>query len=185
MSELQIIQDIQNGNTAKFSLLVEKYQTLVFRTVLGFVHVKEDAEDLTQEVFLNAYQSLPKFQGNAEFSTWLYRIAVNLSLNHLNRSKRNLILDLAEEVAHLIFSRESGDKNPQQELEQSERDAAIRRAIDSLPDKQRTAFVLSKYDDLSQKEIAAVMQCSEGSVEQLLQRAKQKLQKKLASFVGK
>ncbi len=185
MSEEKIIQEILEGNISKFKLLVEKYQDLVFRTSMGFVHNKEDAEDLTQDVFTRAFLSLKTFNGDAEFSTWLYRITVNTSINHLNRIKNRGLLHLAEEILQNLFNRASDDKNPQQQLEQSERDNAIRKAIDALPEKQRTAFVLSKYDDLTQKEIAAIMQSSEGSVEQLLQRAKSNLQKKLSPIVGK
>jgi len=185
MSEQEIIQDILKGDHSKFELFVVKYQTMVFRTAMGFVHNKEDAEDLTQDVFISAFQSIASFQGNSEFSTWLYRITVNTSINHLNRNKHSAFLQFAGDLLQNFFSKESGDKNPHQQLEQSERDTAIRKAIDSLPEKQRTAFVLSKYDDLTQKEIAAIMQSTEGSVEQLLQRAKTNLQKKLISVVGK
>jgi RNA polymerase sigma-70 factor (ECF subfamily) len=185
MSEQEIIQAIINGDQSKFEWLVEKYQTMVFRTAMGFVHTKEDAEDLTQDVFICAFQSLASFQGNSEFSTWLYRITVNISINQLNRNKHRAFLQFTGDLLQNPFNRESGNRNPHQELEQTEQDAAIRKAIDSLPDKQRTAFVLSKYDDLPQKEIAAIMQCSEGSVEQLLQRAKANLQKKLSTIVGK
>jgi len=185
MSEQQIIQAILNGDNSKFELLVEKYQTMVFRTALGFVHSKEDAEDLTQDVFISVFQSIRSFQGNSEFSTWLYRITVNTSINHLNRNKRKAFLQIAGDLLQNIFNKESGDNNPHQELEQTEQNRAIQKAIDSLPEKQRTAFVLSKYDDLTQKEIAAIMQSTEGSVEQLLQRAKTNLQKKLKPVVGK
>ena len=185
MSEQQIIQAILNGDHSKFELLVVKYQSMVFRTAMGFVHSKEDAEDLTQDVFVRAFQSLSSFQGNSEFPTWLYRITVNTSINQLNRNKHRTFLQIAGDMLQSMFNKETGDRNPHQELEQTEQDTAIRKAIDSLPEKQCTAFVLSKYDDLPQKEIAAIMQCSEGSVEQLLQRAKTSLQKKLSTIVGK
>ncbi len=185
MSEQQIIQEIVEGNSSKFRLLVEKYQNMVFLTAMGFVHNKEDAEDLTQDVFIRAFQSLKSFNGDAEFSTWLYRITVNTSINHLNKIRNRGFMHFAEDIFQSLFNRASDDKNPQQRLEQTERDGAIRKAIDTLPEKQRTAFVLSKYDDLSQKEIAAILQSTEGSVEQLLQRAKSSLQKKLNPLVGK
>jgi RNA polymerase sigma-70 factor (ECF subfamily) len=185
MPEQQIIQEILEGNNSKFKLLVEKYQNMVFRTTIGFVHNKEDAEDLTQDVFIRAFQSLKTFNGDAEFSTWLYRITVNTSINHLNKTKNRGLLHFAEVIFQNIFNRASEDKNPQQQMEQTERDKTIRKAIDALPEKQRTAFVLSKYDDLTQKEIAVIMQSTEGSVEQLLQRAKSSLKKKLSPVVGK
>ena len=97
-----------------------------------------------------------------------------------NKSKSKGLFHFAEDLLLNIFNKASEDKNPQQQLEQNECNEAIRNAIDALPEKQRTAFVLSKYDDLTQKEIATIMQSTEGSVEQLLQRAKSNLQKKLS-----
>jgi RNA polymerase sigma-70 factor, ECF subfamily len=189
MSEQEVlqetIQEILNGKLSKFEGLVTKYQTLVFRTAMGFVHNKEDAEDLTQDVFNSAFKSLANFQGNFAFSTWLYRITVNTCINHLKRNKQRAFLQQAGEFVLQLFNTASGDNNPHQQLEESEQHASIRMAIDSLSEKQQTAFVLSKYDDLPQKEIAAIMQCSEGSVEQHLQRAKTNLKKKLAHLVGK
>lgn len=140
---------------------------------------------MTQDIFIKAFQSLRTFNGEAEFSTWLYRISVNTSINQLNKIKNRGFIHFAEEVLQNLFNKASDDKNPQQQLEQTESDKAIRKAIDSLPEKQRTAFVLSKYDDLTQKEIATIMQSTEGAVEQLLQRAKISLQKKLNPIVGK
>lgn len=185
MTEQQIIQAILSGDHSKFEWLVEKYQAMVFRTAMGFVHNKEDAEDLTQDVFIRVFQAFKTFNGDAEFSTWLYRITVNTSINHLNKIKNKGLLHFAEDILQQLFNKASEDQNPQQQLEQTERDKAIRKAIDALPEKQRTAFILSKYDDLTQKEIAAIMQSTEGSVEQLLQRAKSRLQKKLSPIVGK
>ncbi|MDR3653822.1 MAG: RNA polymerase sigma factor [Paludibacter sp.] len=184
MSEQKLIQAILNGDSSKFELLVLKYQTMVFHTAMGFVHNREDAEDLTQDIFIHAFESLSSFKGNSEFSTWLYRISVNTSINQLKKRKRSQIFHFAEDLLQSIFNKESNDPDPEQYLIDIERNVAIRNAIDSLPEKQRTAFVLSKYDDLSQKEIAAIMHCSEGSVEQLLQRTKTSLQRKLSIKVG-
>lgn len=177
MSDEQLIQEILSGNTSAFKMLMEKYQLRVFRTVLGFVHSKEDAEDITQDIFMKAYQSLVFFKGESEFTTWLYRITANMSINFVNRNRKNRFLQSLED----IFYKPSGEKTPLEQLEESERDQRIRKAIDSLPEKQRTAFVLSKYEELPQKTIASVMNISEGAVEQLLQRAKNNLQKKLST----
>ena len=86
MNENELIKLILQGERDKFRIFVEKYQQLVFRTCMGFVHNKEDADDLTQEVFIQAYQSLPDFKMKSAFSTWLYRIAVNASLNKVRKS---------------------------------------------------------------------------------------------------
>lgn len=185
MHEIEIIQNIQAGKTNEFKRLVEKHQSIVFRTALGFVHIKEDAEDLTQEVFIRVFQSLDSFRGNAEFSTWLYRITVNICLNHLNKNRGRGIIQFAEDMMQSLFNKAGVNKNPVEELIEVERETAIRNAIDSLPEKQRTTFILSKYDELSQKEIAQIMQISEGAVEQHLQRGKINLQKKLRRLIGK
>jgi RNA polymerase sigma-70 factor (ECF subfamily) len=156
---------------------MEKYQLQVFRTVMGFVHTKEDAEEVTQDIFIRVYQSLSSFHHDAEFSTWLYRITVNMSLNFLRSNRKNRILQSLE----AIFSYRSEEKTPLEDMEQAERDRRIRMAIDALPEKQRMAFILSRYEELPQKKIAEVMNRSEGAVEQLLQRAKENLQKKLGT----
>ncbi len=168
-----------------FEKIVYDYQTMVFRTAMGFVHLKEDAEDLTQEVFLNAYSAWKTFRGDAEISTWLYRITVNICLTHVQRKSRKGIFQMTETALKYIFNKESEEKNPQQKLETNDKNKLIKEAIDSLPEKQRVAFILSKYDDLPQKRIANIMQVTEGAVEQLLQRAKNNLQKKLEQSIGK
>ena len=177
MSDEQLIKEIISGNQAAFMALMEKYQLQVFHTVMGFVHTKENAEEVTQDIFVRVYQSLSSFHHDAEFSTWLYRITVNMSLNFLHSNRKNRLLQSLETI---LFHR-SEEKTPLEKLELAERDKRIRMAIDSLPEKQRMAFILSRYEELSQKKIAAVMNRSEGAVEQLLQRAKENLQKKLST----
>jgi len=184
MSDQQVIDEVLLGNQSMFRLLVEKYQSMVFTTAMGFVHSKEDAEDLTQDIFVKAWEALSTYKGDAVFSTWLYRITINRCINHVEKNKRNIFLELAEEWMNKLFNTESTTKDSQQQMEEAEQDVAIRRAIDSLPVNQRTVFVLSAYDELPQKEIAVIMQRTEGAVEQLLQRAKTNLRKKLAHSVG-
>ncbi|MDD2284930.1 MAG: RNA polymerase sigma factor [Paludibacter sp.] len=185
MTETDIIHNIKNGDTDAFKLLVDKHQSMVFRTVMGFVHVKEDAEDLTQEIFITVFQSLDYFQGKAEFATWLYRIAVNISLNYVKKNRIRKLFNFAEEKLQPIFNQQDKCVNPEEQIIRSEIEDLIRKAIDQLTEKQRTAFILSKYNELPQKKIASIMQISEGAVEQHLQRAKIKLQKKLSGLVGK
>ena len=176
MSDEQLIYKINSNDPSAFKTLMEKYQLQVFRTVMGFVHSKEDAEDITQDVFVKVYQSLASFKGESEFSTWLYRITVNMSINFVNRNRKNRLLQSLED----IFTKPGNEKTPLEQLEESERDRRIQKAIDSLTERQRMAFILSKYEELSQKTIASVMNTSEGAVEQLLQRAKNNLQRKLS-----
>lgn len=180
MTDLEIINQVKAGDTEKFGLLVDKYQKMVFSTCIGYVHEKEDADDLTQEVFINAYQALPTFRGKSAFSTWLYRIAVNASLNHGRKKEPHGLLTRITSV----FSRQgvneqvievSDTDNPEESLIRQEEIEKLGRAIDSLPEKQRTAIILSKYEELSQREIAEIMDTTEGAVEALIQRAKANL----------
>lgn len=183
MTDNEIIQYVLHRDSALFRLLVEKYQPMVFRTCMGFLHHKEDAEDLTQEVFVQAFQSLATFKAESSFLTWLYRITVNASLNHLRKSAKWGFLQRMESKFESMEG--SSADNPETMLLQDEQRKWVNAALDSLPEKQRTAIVLSKYDDLSQKEIAAVMNTSEGAVEALLQRAKASLKAKLQSKLKK
>lgn len=184
MSDSEIIDLVLQGDRNRYRLLVEKYQQMIFQTAMGFLHNKDDADDLTQEVFVQAYQSLNRFKGKAAFSTWLYRITVNAALNKIKRSSRNPIKNRIDS----IFSRDmtieipfmqSDQENPESILIRREHSEWLQKILDSLPEKQRIAIVLSKYDDLSQKEIADIMDTTEGAVEALLQRAKINLRRKL------
>ncbi len=185
ITESQIITEIVQGNRNRYAELVAKYQGMVFRTAMGFVHSKDDADDLTQETFIRAWEALHTFKFDSAFSTWLYRIAVNSCLNHTARLRRRNLLVTAGDALRQLFMFEDPQRDPHGLLEDEQRDRAVREAIGLLPEKQRTAFVLSKYDDLTQKEIAAIMHTTEGAVEQLLQRAKSALRKKLNPIVGK
>jgi len=174
-----IISDILTGEREKFSVIVNLYKDSVFRIAIGYMHTKDDAEDIVQEVFIKTYQSLSGFKGKSEFSTWLYRITVNTCLNAIEKKQRYSFFQKAEDTVSRIFNIRSDEKNPEEMLVSREKEKAVQDAIDSLPKQQRTAFTLKRYDDLSQKEISQIMDLSEGAVEQLLQRAKVNLTNKL------
>lgn len=184
MTDSEYIQAVRSGNRLAFKPLVERYQQLVFRTSMGFLHHQQDAEDLTQEVFVKVFQTLDSYNGDAGFATWLYRITVNHCLNSIRKRKRREFFSFTEDLFTHTFDKSSDEINPDEQLEKNEREQLIQQAIDSLSEKQRTAFVLSRYDELPQKDIARIMNISEGAVEQHLQRAKTNLQKKLAHLVG-
>jgi len=175
MEEAARIQSILAGHTAEFTHLVNAYETSVFRIVMGFVHQKEDAEDITQEVFVKAFQSLDRYAGRSSFSTWLFRIAIHTSLNELKRRKRRTLWSMTADMLQLP----STNKDPEQKLAEKTEQDQIRRAIDRLPEKQRMAFILSRYEELPQREVALIMEISEGAVEQLLLRARDNLKKTL------
>ncbi len=184
MTDNEIIQRILEGKKDLYDVLVERYQLMIFRTCIGFVHNKEDADDLTQEVFIQAYQSIKRFRNESSFSTWLYRIAVNASLNRKRKKFGNNLLryfeissDRNKDPERVIEIADTED--PETIVLRKEHHDWLEQALDQLPEKQKTAIVLSKYDELSQKEIAAIMNITEGAVESLLQRAKANLRQKL------
>ncbi len=180
-----MIRSVLQGNQDNYRYLMEKYQQMVFRTCIGFVHNKDDADDLTQDVFIQAYQGLPRFKADSAFSTWLYRIAVNASLNKVRKSPLKNFLQRIENYTGKKNEQEalvsvSTGEDPENMLIRQEQIEAVRHALDTLPENQRTAIILSKYDDLSQKEISEIMNTTEGAVEALLQRAKKNLRDKLS-----
>ncbi len=190
MTDSEIIQQIVQGDRNMFRKLVERYQTLVFRTCMGFLHNKDDADDLAQEIFIQVYQTLPGFKGDASFSTWIYRIAVNASLNKTRKSSKSLFIQRLETVFGVEKNQEVSfqipdNENPENILIHNEHREWVQKALNSLPENQRTAIVLSKYDDLSQREIAEIMNTTEGAVEALIQRAKANLREKLSHFKKK
>lgn len=182
MTETEIIQKLQQGNEQTFKLLVTSYQKLVVNTCFGMVHSTEDAEDIAQEVFIEVFRSIQNFRADAKISTWLYRIAVNRSLNFIRDNKRKKWFQSFEDVVmekNSMLNSAKHHETPAAELENMQRANIIHEAIDSLPENQKTAFTLNKYEDLSYKEISEVMNLSVSSVESLIHRAKIGLQKKL------
>ena len=162
-----MIKAILEGDQKAFKLLVDTYQLMVVNTCHAFVHDRNEAEDIAQDVFIQVFESLGKFRFESKLSTWLYRIAVNRSINHCKSPRgRAIKVDIEswkqQEVAQSV-------EMPQQQL--------LHRAIDRLPENQRTALILNKYEELSYKEIAEVMGVTLSSVESLLFRAKNNLEK--------
>lgn len=184
MNDSETIRSVLSGNRDDFRILVEKYQQRVFRLAMGFVHDREDAEDLTQEIFLNAWLSLAKFRGSSSFSTWLHRIAVNACLNHTRKNKGTILDRISSFLgteAVLTSEIPLTEDNPEEIIINKEHKEWVQRALGSLPENQRSAIVLSKYEDLPQKEIAEILNITEGAVEALIQRAKKNLREKLLS----
>jgi len=177
-----LIDKISEGDQLAFKELVEKYQTMVINTCIGFLHDKQDAEDISQEVFIEVFASLRKFRKEAKLSTWMYRIAVNKSLNFLRSKKRRQWIQNLEDV--LGMNRQDHKqpiemRNPAIDLEMQEEALLLHNAINSLSENQRIAFTLNKYEDLPYSEISEIMGASLSSVESLIHRAKLNLQQKL------
>lgn len=176
MDEEKKLKVIREGDEDAFREFVDKYKVMVVNTCYGFVHNREDAEDIAQEVFISFYQSLGKFRGECSVATWLHRIAVNQCVDHC-KSLRERIKKINVEEWELTANPSSDDLLAWEHLAENEMKELLYHALDGLPERQRVALILSKYEDLSYRQIADVMKISVSSVESLLFRAKINLEK--------
>jgi RNA polymerase sigma-70 factor (family 1) len=182
----ELIEQIAKGNERCFNQLFTLYKDKVFNTALSYLHNAADAEEATQDVFIEIYQSASKFEGKSKVGTWIYRITVNKCLDRLRYQKRKKRFAFVVS----IFKQGTGElqhdyahfDHPGVKLESKEDAAVLFKAIDTLPENQKTAFILSQIEELSQKEIAEVMNASIKAIESLIQRAKGNLRKELADF---
>jgi len=164
--------------------IIDQYQDRVYNTCLGFLKNPDEAKDMAQEVFILVFKNLGKFKGDAAYSTWIYRIAVNACLEHVRNSKRK------KRSASLVQIDSNAERemtinsfyHPGVELENKERSVILFHAIDQLPELQKTAFTLHKVEGLSYEEIGKIMKKSLSSVESLMHRAKQNLRIKLKHY---
>ncbi len=181
MTEKELVEKLKRQDEGAFRDLVDLHQVKVRNTCMGMLHDASEADDMSQEVFIEIFTSIRKFKGESTLSTWMYRIAINKCLNHLRSKKRkNWIKRIGNSFETQTEMTEISDyKEPQTILENTEKEKMLKAAVDSLPDNQRVAFVLSKYDELSNPEIAEIMKTTVSSVESLNFRAKRNLQKKL------
>ena len=173
----ELISRFKAGEEKAFNELVNLYKKRVFNLVLRMVRNKEDAMDLAQEVFVKAYHSLKDFRGESSFSTWVHRIAVNLSLNFTQRDKFRSFISLPD-LTQPVLSTDS----PLRDFEKKQINEAIDQAVLSLPQKQRVVFILRHYQELPYAEIANIMDKSEGTIKANYFQAIKKLRKSLAHF---
>jgi len=178
-----LIAKAQEGDSYSFDLLVKKYQKKIYFLAYRMVRNHDAADDVAQETFINAYSSIKSFKLGYSFYTWLYRICMNLSINYLKRQKFVISeSQFEEEVSPLEKETESED--PLSLLVQKEQERKIEQAIDSLPPKYKTVFVLRVYEDLSYEEIAQALNISLGTVMSRLFRARERLQELLKDMVS-
>jgi RNA polymerase sigma-70 factor (ECF subfamily) len=187
LTEQELIQKLKNGEEAAFKWLVEANQDRVYNTAIGIVQNAEDAEDVAQDVFIQAFRSIESFKGESKISTWLYRIATTRSLDLLRarKSKKRFgfLQRLFNDKEELQF--DPPDFNhPGVVLERKENAAKLFKAIARLPENQKAAFTLHKLEGLSYQEISEVLQTTIPAVESLMHRAKQNLRKMLTESDG-
>ncbi len=189
VNEIDWINALKEGDNNAFRAIVYRYQQTIYKTCIGLIRDEVLAQDLTQEVFIELHKSIQNFRGESKLSTWLYRVAINKSLNHLRDNKKHQILKSIQTFFFIdkmdnnaLVLKDVKSDNPLRIMENAETRNVLQAAIDQLPANQKTAFVLKNLDDLSYKEIAEVMDTSLSSVESLIHRARLNLQKSLAQF---
>lgn len=173
--DLELVRRVQRGDSAAFDLLVRKHQHRVVALIGRYVHDWSEAQDVAQDTFIRAYRAMGNFRGDAQFSTWLHRIAVNTAKNHLVAHKRrppgdDVDIDDAEQFESGLRLRDND--TPERELMRHEMEQTVMRAVEALPDELRTAITLREVDGLSYEEIAQQMQCPIGTVRSRIFRAR-------------
>ncbi|MFT5257658.1 MAG: RNA polymerase sigma factor (sigma-70 family) [Arenicella sp.] len=187
LSEQNFIKELQKGNQSAFGQLLDTYQQKVFGTCISFIPNKEDAEDVSQEVFIVVFKSIHQFKENSKLSTWIYKIATNKCLEFIrkkNAKKRFSFMQtlLGNEIPLDKTNYFTEVNHPGILLENQEKSALIFKAIDTLTESQRIIFTLAKIDEKSYQEIVEITGKSLSSVESILFRAKKALQQKLENF---
>jgi len=177
---------VAKGDNDAFEILVNRHQTSVLSLIYRFIGDRTRAKDLAQEVFLRVWQAARSYKPQAKFTTWIYRITANLCLNELKSSRRKKwlqFLRFGDNLENTVEETLVDDTpSPEDLLLAKERSRQIANALQSLPENQRMALILKRYDDLSYQEIAKVIGCSVSAVESLLVRAKRSLQEKLKNY---
>jgi RNA polymerase sigma factor (sigma-70 family) len=169
-----------------FEALVAQCQSMVFNTALSMVQNEVDAEDITQDVFIEVYEGLGTFRQESKLSTWIYRITVNKSLDHLKKQQRRKNGGLLKRIFSIQEEDEPASfEHPGVQLDKKESSKALFGALKKLPHNQQVAFTLHKIEGLNQRDTAAIMETSVEAVESLLGRAKNNLRKHLEIFYQK
>ena len=180
-SDLELVQAFQNGSSAAFTELMQRYQKRLINFAYRMLGRRADAEDIAQETFLRLYRAPHRFQPQAQFSTWLFTIARNMCLNAIRNRKHHRTYAISQAGARLQLP--DPGHTPPRLLETGEAQAAVRRAISELPEKQRTAVVLAKYEGMAYRQIADILGCSETAVKLIMHRARLRLRHLLAPYV--
>ncbi len=184
--DVRLMQLVAGGDTTAFEQLVERHQTLVAGTVARMLGSNSDVEDIAQQVFIRVWKSAGRYVARAKFTTWLLKITRNLVFNEMRRAKRHPHLPVQiEPGAEEMPLKDEAMATPDATLLQAELQAEIEKAIVLLPDTQRMALVLRRYEELSYEEIADVLDLSVPAVKSLLFRARTELRDRLKDYLGR
>ena len=187
LSDAEIMLRVREGDDSGFSILIEKYRKQIVHFMFRMSRNQAVAEELAQEVFLRVYRSRQTYRAEAKFSTWLYRIATNLGVNHARdtkyeRTAQNVYLDQPDPETGTTPDVADSTLSVEQKLVREERMNAIRKHVMALPERQRSAVLMHKYQEMDYKEIGEVLKLSESATKSLLFRAYQTLRENLKDF---
>jgi RNA polymerase sigma-70 factor (ECF subfamily) len=187
-TDAEIMLRVKAGDQSAFDYLVQKYRRPLVSFMYRMAHNSAAAEDLAQEVFLRVYRSRQTYEASAKFTTWLYRIATNLAVNHARdtrheRPEISVSLDEPDAETGTTFELPDGALSAEQEMVRRERLLAIRSKVEALPEQQRLAVMLHKYQQMDYKQIADVLKKSESATKSLLFRAYETLREQLKEFI--
>jgi len=188
LTDAQIMLRVKGGDEAAFEYLVQKYRRPMLSFMYRMAHNSAAAEDLAQEVFLRVYRSREKYEASAKFSTWLYRIASNLAVNHARdtrhqRPENTVSLDEPDQESGLTMDLPDSSLTAEEVIVRRERLAAIRQRVEALPERQKMALIMHKYQQMDYRQIAEVLKLSESAIKSLLFRAYETLRVQLKEFV--
>ena len=188
LSDAQIMLRVKAGDESAFEYLVQKYRRPMLSFMYRMAHNSGVAEDLAQEVFLRVYRSREKYEASAKFTTWLYRIASNLAVNHARdtrheRPENTVSLDEPDQKSGLTMDLPDNSLTAEEGIVRRERLAAIRQRVEALPERQKMALIMHKYQQMDYRQIAEVLKLSESAIKSLLFRAYETLRVQLKEFV--
>jgi len=188
-SDVDLMLRVKAGDESAFAGLVQKYRRPMVGFMYRFCHNPSTAEELAQEVFLRVYRSRTGYEPSAKFTTWLYRIATNLAVNHARdtrheRPENTVRLDEPDEDTGTTPDLADESLTAEEQILKSERLAAIRSKVNALPERQRLAVIMHKYQQMDYREIAGVLKLSESATKSLLFRAYETLREQLKEFVS-
>jgi len=186
-SDVQLMLEAKAGDDTSFETLLQRYRTPVINFLFRMVRDTATAEDLTQEVFIRVYRARGKYAPSAKFTTWLFRIATNLALNRIRDSRHQqseISIDAPVGEDEQVMELPAREVRVDQMMLERDRAQFIRNAVEALPEKQRIAVLLHKYEEMDYVEIAKVLDCSEAALKSILFRAYETLRVQLAPLVG-
>jgi RNA polymerase sigma-70 factor (ECF subfamily) len=180
----QLVERVQRGDKRAYDILVLKYQHRIAGLIGRYVRDPSEVQDVTQETFIKAYRALPRFRGESEFYTWLYRIAINTSKNYLvSKSRRPPDLDLdVDGEFQADFDVLKDNAGPESRLATEQLKKVIFHAIKNLPEELKTAVTLREFEGMSYEEIAEVMKCPVGTVRSRIFRAREAIEKSIEAI---